>query len=88
MAACCYAALRESEALGLRWRDIDLEAGRIYVRAGKTKASVNSVPIPLPLLAKLKAAGRGRDPRERAYRLRRCVLSTKSDLGLTWEGLG
>ncbi len=56
VAACCYyAVLRASEALGLRWRDVDLEVGRIQVRAGKTKASVNSVPIPLPLLASLKA---------------------------------
>jgi integrase len=56
VAACCYfAALRASEALALRWRDVDFDAGLIHVRAGKTKASVNSVPIPLPLLALLKA---------------------------------
>jgi integrase len=48
-AACYYAALRISEALSLTWDSIDFDAGRIDVRAGKTKASVNSAPLPLPL---------------------------------------
>ncbi len=41
--------------LALRWADVSLETATIHVRAGKTKASVNSVPIPLPLLGLLRA---------------------------------
>jgi integrase len=48
-AVCYFAALRVSEALALTWDCIDFDSGRIAVRAGKTKASVNSAPLPLPL---------------------------------------
>jgi integrase len=48
-AACYFAALRVSEALALTWDCVDFDKGRIDVRAGKTKASVNSAPLPLPL---------------------------------------
>jgi integrase len=59
-AACAYAGLRVSEALGLRWRDIDLIAGTISVAgqlgaggarltATKTSASAATVPM-LPAL--------------------------------------
>jgi integrase len=60
-ATCAYAGLRVSEALGLRWRDIDLKAGTLTVsgqlgasgeRLGstKTRASAASVEL-LPALA-------------------------------------
>ena len=48
-AACYFAALRVSEALSLTWDCVDFDCGRIDVRGGKTKASVNSAPLPLPL---------------------------------------
>jgi integrase len=48
-AVCYFAALRISEALALTWDCIDFDSGRIDVRAGKTKASKNSAPLPLPL---------------------------------------
>jgi integrase len=59
-AACAYAGLRVSEALGLRWRDVDIKAGTITVAgqlgdAGarltttKTDASAATVPM-LPAL--------------------------------------
>ena len=59
-AACAYAGLRVSEALGLRWRDLDLKAGTLTVAgqlgaAGerldttKTAASAATVPL-LPVL--------------------------------------
>ena len=59
-AACAYAGLRVSEALGLRWRDVDVKAGTITVAgqlgdAGarlattKTQASAATVPM-LPAL--------------------------------------
>jgi integrase len=59
-ATCAFAGLRLSEALGLRWRDVDLKAGALTVSAQlgpdgtrvplKTAASVATVPL-LPRLA-------------------------------------
>ncbi len=59
-ATCAYAGLRASEALGLRWRDVDLEAGTLTVTGqlgtmgeripAKTAASAATVPM-LPALA-------------------------------------
>lgn len=59
-ATCAYAGLRASEALGLRWRDLDFDAATIDVSAQlgtfgervplKTLASASSVPL-LPALA-------------------------------------
>jgi integrase len=72
-AACVYAGLRVSEALGLRWRDIDLTAGTISVAgqlgaAGarltttKTSASAATVPL-LPALRRELVAHRTRQAR-------------------------
>jgi integrase len=61
VATCTYAALRISEALGLRWQDVDLKAGTItvagqlgrdgktWVPVPKTAASAATVPL-LPVL--------------------------------------
>ena len=59
-ATCAYAGLRASEALGLRWRDVDLDAGTLTVTGqlgttgeripAKTAASAATVPM-LPELA-------------------------------------
>ena len=72
-ATCAFAALRVSEALGLRWSDVDFEAGTITVSGQlgqngervpvKTAASAATVPM-LPRLARVlrehrsKQAGR------------------------------
>jgi integrase len=58
-----FAGLRISEALGLRWRDVNLAAGRLRVRQSKTDAGTRYVDL-LPMLhdelAMLKAsAGAG-----------------------------
>jgi integrase len=69
-AACVYAGLRVSEALGLRWRDVNLNAGTISVAgqlgaAGtrlttmKTSASAATVPM-LPALRRELVAHRAR----------------------------
>jgi integrase len=69
-ATCAYAALRVSEAIGLRWQDVDLEAGTItvagqlgrdgtWIPVAKTEASAATVPI-LPLLRRELAAHRVR----------------------------
>ena len=70
-AACTYAGLRISEALGLRWRDLDLKAGTItvagqldrdgktWVPVTKTEASAAVVPM-LPVLRRELLAHRAR----------------------------
>ena len=64
-AVCAYAGLRLSEALGLRWRDVDLAANRLTVTAQlgadgervplKTVASLATVPMLPTLTAELRA---------------------------------
>ena len=61
VATCTFAALRISEALGLRWRDVDLKAGTLTVSGQlgadgervpvKSEASAATVPL-LPALAR------------------------------------
>jgi len=45
LATLVFGGLRISEALGLRWRDIDLAGGRIRVADSKTDAGVRWVPV-------------------------------------------
>ena len=62
LATLAFAGLRISEALGLRWRDVNLAAGRLTVRGTKTDAAdrtVNLLPALREELAALKAR---RDP--------------------------
>lgn len=68
-ATCAFAGLRLSEALGLRWRDVDLKGGTLTVSAQlgpdgtrvplKTAASAATVPL-LPRLADELKAHRSR----------------------------
>lgn len=55
LATLTFAGLRISEALALRWSDLDLERGTIAVRAAKTNAGVRSVNMLPVLLAELNA---------------------------------
>jgi integrase len=64
-ATCAYAGLRLSEALGLRWQDVDLKAGTLSVTAQlgqdgervplKTAASAATVPMLPALVLELRA---------------------------------
>ena len=61
--------LRQGEALGLRWQDIDLDAGVLHVRVAlqrihgekarlvepKTRQGRRSLPLPPPIVAQLRA---------------------------------
>lgn len=49
LATLCLAGLRIDEALSLRWRDVDLAAGRLCVTRSKTEAGEREVDL-LPLL--------------------------------------
>jgi integrase len=46
--------LRRGEALGLRWDDIDLDAGELTVTKGKTAAAARTVPLVAGTAAALK----------------------------------
>ena len=69
-----YAGLRLGEVRGLRWQDIDLEAGLLHVRRSlqpdgtptppKTEAGKRAVPL-LPALRRLLVAWRLRSPHTR-----------------------
>jgi integrase len=52
-AAMFYGGLRVSEALGLRWADIDTDT--IHVRGTKTDASDDLIPLLAPLAAELRS---------------------------------
>jgi integrase len=74
-----FTGLRWSELVGLRVRDIDLEARRLYVRQAapevegriivgppKTRAAVRTVPLPQIVIDALKPRIAGRAPAEQA----------------------
>jgi integrase len=84
VAACCaYAGLRVSEALGLRWQDVDFKAGTLTVagqlgpdgshRPAKSTASAATVPL-LPMLARKLQAHRIRQAKRSMRRVHRDAL--------------
>ncbi len=58
VAALIFAGLRAHELCQLRWRDVDLDNGRIQVGRSKTQAGLREVPL-LPLLRDELAAHKG-----------------------------
>lgn len=79
-ATMAYAALRVSEALALRWRDVDLEQGVLAVPGTKTEASAAAVPI-IPALAAELAAHRARQARRGLQRLKPDALVFQTRTG-------
>ena len=55
IATLVFAGLRISEALALRWRDVDLANGRLRVADSKTDAGVRWVPVVAALRSELVA---------------------------------
>lgn len=53
-AALAFAGLRVSEALALRWCDVDIKVGTLHVRGTKTRGSDAPVPIADPLAVELR----------------------------------
>jgi integrase len=53
-ASCFWAGLRVSEALSLRWSDVDFERGTLRVAGTKTSASRATLPLVDPLGEELK----------------------------------
>jgi integrase len=90
LAALVLAGLRIGELLDLRWRDVDLIAGRITVRQSKTDAGVRQVDI-LPLLRAILGLVPRRGPDDLVFptstgathgasNIRRRVLATAVEL--------
>jgi integrase len=90
-AVCAYAGLRASEALGLRWRDVDLKAQTITVRGQldpdgiwipvtKTRASAATVSI-LPALGRELVAHRARQARHNLSLVRADALVFTTSTG-------
>lgn len=81
--------LRQGEALGLRWDDVDFDSGVIHIRQAlkrvkgkglllrglKSKASRRDISVPPPMLALLKAH-------------RKAQTSERLEAGSMWEGDG
>lgn len=66
LATLVLAGLRIGELLELRWRDVDLIAGRITVRASKTDAGVREIDV-LPALAAVLERMRRGGPDQRVF---------------------
>ncbi len=65
-ALCCLSlGLRASEALAITARDLDLEAGEVYVNGTKTAAAKRRLKVPPYLAALLARAAAPRQPTER-----------------------
>lgn len=59
IATLVFAGLRSHELSALRWRDVDLAAGRIQVRVSKTQAGLREIGL-LPILRDVLGAHRER----------------------------
>jgi integrase len=70
LATLVFAGLRIGELLSLRWRDVDLSAGRITVRASKTDAGMRQIdmlPVLRDELLTLKASARRGGPNDLVF---------------------
>ncbi|MDX6726248.1 MAG: integrase [Baekduia sp.] len=70
LATLIFGGLRISEALALRWRDVDLAGGRLRVAGSKTDAGVRWVPLMPTLrdeLAERKAAAKHTGPDDKVF---------------------
>lgn len=94
LALLMFTGMRRSEVLGLRWEDIDCEAGYIHVEQGvtftsnqpingtpKSKAGLRPIPISMHLKPYLQSGGKG-------FVLGGDEPWTQSKYDRTWERIG
>jgi integrase len=80
--ACFWGALRVSEALALRWQDIDFEGRKIHVPGSKTKASKATIRL-LPELAYELRAHRVRQGEQGFERIAQTAVVFQTATGLS-----
>jgi integrase len=85
VAALAFAGLRAGELADLRWRDVDLAAGRIYVGRSKTDAGLREVDL-LPILRdellQHRLAADSADPDDRVFTTARGGVRDRNNIGL------
>jgi integrase len=54
--------MRAGEACALDWRDVDLDAGTVLIRSGKTRSATRTVPLP-PFVIRALTRHRATTPR-------------------------
>jgi integrase len=79
LATLIYAGLRISEALELRWRDVDLAGGRLRVRESKTDAGIAYVDLLPPLREELTTLKMSAADTERGTLLFPSAVGTRQD---------
>ena len=79
-AALFYGALRVSEALALRWADVDFDKATLTVRGTKSEASWATIPLLAPLAAQFRAQ-RKRQAAKGLARIRPEALVFQSESG-------
>ena len=85
VATLAFAGLRAGELADLRWRDVDLAAGRIYVGRSKTDAGMREVDL-LPILRdellQHRIAAGSPDPDQRVFTTSRGGTRDRNNIGL------
>src|SRR4051794_14488654 len=85
VASLAFAGLRAGEAVALRWRDVDLASGRIYVGRSKTDAGLREVDL-LPILRdellQHRLAADTADPDARVFTTARGTARDRNNIGL------
>jgi integrase len=82
VATLMFAGLRITEACGLRWRDVDLAAGRVTVGHAKTDAGVREVdllPVLREILVEHKADARRTGPDDLVFPTAKGTARTKDN---------
>ncbi len=85
VATLAFAGLRAGELADLRWRDLDLAAGRIYVGRSKTDAGmrdVDLVPILRDELLQHRLAAGSAEPDDRVFTTARGGARDRNNIGL------
>jgi integrase len=85
VATLAFAGLRASELADLRWRDVDLAAGRIYVGRSKTDAGMREVDL-LPMLRdellQHRLSADSPEPDDRVFTTARGGARDRNNIGL------
>jgi len=77
--------MREGEILGLRWRDVDLQAGVVHVRQGKTRSARRAVPLTDVARQSLAGIANGRKPEDLVFSTRNGTAISPRNVLRAWH---